>query len=148
MTRVDFYLLSEQTEQARWLFACRLCAKAYQKKHKIYIHMASETAAQEMDQLLWSYSEESFVPHSVIPSEVRDLHPKIRSQSRRSLVTLGMTTEPPDVLINLTPTVPDFFNQFARIIEIIPKEPTQIEQGRKHFRFYREQGCQLESHKQ
>lgn len=136
MTRVDFYLLAEKTERTRRLFACRLIAKAYQKKHKIYISVPSEQAALELDQLLWSFSDASFIPHEI-------------QSSMETSVPILIGTAPIlgyDLLINLTSTLPDFFKDFPRIIEIIPNEQNFLESGRNNFRSYRKEGCQLESH--
>ena len=66
MPKVDFYSLQQSDEQARLFFACRLTEKVLGQKLKIYIHTDSESAAQEMDDLLWSFKPESFIPHTLV----------------------------------------------------------------------------------
>jgi DNA polymerase-3 subunit chi len=139
MTRVDFYLLSEAHEEGKWLFVCRLCEKAYQKKCKIYIFMASQDEVKHLDNLLWSFRDDAFLPHEVAHDNDKSTSP----------VQIG-TLNPPagfDFLINLTSSVPAFFSQFSRSVEIVLNDESALEKARDHFRFYRDRGCQLEWHK-
>ncbi|MFU8798005.1 MAG: DNA polymerase III subunit chi [Gammaproteobacteria bacterium] len=135
-TRVDFYLIPEPTMEARQLFACRLIDKAYRQGHRIYFYVLPESA-QSVDDHLWTFKDTSFVPHSM-------------DKNNNTLPVLIGHTAPPaewtDLLVNITPNIPDFFAQFQRIVEIVPNEPAWRERARQHYRQYRQKGCELESH--
>lgn len=138
MARVDFYLLSEPNPPARWLYACRLCEKAYQKNHKIYILVSSTQESQALDDLLWTFQADSFLPHEIDQRDVPGSAP----------VQIGTSspTNSQDILINLTTTIPTFATQFQRIIEIVTADETERSIARQNFRIYRSQGYQIESH--
>ncbi len=139
MTRVDFYLLGAGHDD-RGPMACRLTEKIWRLGHRVYLHAPDADSARELDDLLWVFSQGSFVPHGLHADDAAsDEHP----------VLIGHT-EPPadwsDVLINLAPEVPDWFSRFTRVAEVVgPAEPDKIK-GRDRYRFYRERGYPLETH--
>ncbi len=65
MTRVNFYLLEGSGERACELFACRLAEKAYRMTHRTFIHTPSAAAAGKVDDLLWTFRDGAFVPHTL-----------------------------------------------------------------------------------
>lgn len=139
--RVDFYIL--QGEQRREVTACRLCEKAYQQGHKIFIHADSAGQAQEFDTLLWTFREGSFLPHRLVNQAGRDTAP-----AAILIGWEGAAEEPENypVLLNLTADVPAFYKKFERIVEIVNQSEEIKAAGRRRFAFYREQGCNLHHH--
>jgi DNA polymerase III subunit chi len=88
---------------------------------------------------LWTFKEESFLPHDIYPNVPHSLAP----------IRIGYTPQVcqgMDVLINLTGTVPSFFEQFKRIVEIVDDTPFARQAGRGRYRFYRERGLELRVH--
>jgi DNA polymerase III subunit chi len=144
MTRVDFYILADAAPRSRSLFACRLTDKAYRMQHPVYIHTESEEQATHMDDLLWTFSQGSFLPHSLAQQITADDIPPIVIGHNHELPT----TVQPDtaVLINIASTVPLFFSHFQRVAEIIDQSPAQKQIGRERYRFYRDRGYDLQSH--
>lgn len=143
MTRVDFYVLDDATDLARERFACRLVEKAWRLKHKIYLHAASPEDAQRVDQLLWTFRDGSFVPHTVHSGEVDE------PLAAATPVHIGSGAEPrfeADLLVNLDREVPLFFSRFERVAEIVAGEDGKTA-ARERFRFYRDRGYTLEHHK-
>ena len=143
MAQVDFYILSQPEEQDRMFFACRLCEKAMAQGLKIYIHTDSEQAAQEMDDLLWSYKPESFIPHAIVGiDEELDADEEIP-------VFIGHG-ENCDVsaklLINLSQAIPGFHDRFERIAEIVPNSETAKSHLRERWNAYKEKGFELKHH--
>jgi DNA polymerase-3 subunit chi len=138
--RVDFYIL--QGEQRREITACRLCEKAYQQGHKVFIHADSPRQAQELDTLLWTFREGSFLPHRVANQTGRDIVPPA------ILIGWNGMGEPEGypVLLNLAADVPPFFGKFDRIAEIVNQSEDIKAAGRQRFAFYREHGCNLHHH--
>ena len=66
MTKVDFYLVDEPGEPALLRFACRLTQKIFSLGHQIHIHAESGRQARQLDELLWSFSDLSFLPHRLV----------------------------------------------------------------------------------
>ncbi|MBN8280936.1 MAG: DNA polymerase III subunit chi [Gammaproteobacteria bacterium] len=138
--RVSFYVLDGAEPGARLGYACRLVEKVYKLNQRIHAHVADGGMARQLDELLWTFRQGSFVPHEVLAA----------GQSPQAPVTIGADGEPPaaDLLINLAPDVPSFYSRFARVAEIIDDTPGCREAGRARHRFYRQQGLEPETHRE
>ncbi len=68
-TQVDFYLLGAADRRARLTTACRLAEKACDQGLRVAVRTASPSETAELDELMWTYSDRSFVPHAVWPAE-------------------------------------------------------------------------------
>ena len=168
--RVDFYVLPDATPNGRLLFACHLVEKAYTLGHPVYLHTASASMARHLDGLLWTYRQDTFLPHALvedvlppIPSILigDDRGPEVVGIPIESLLAsmhtlLRPTTNLPPwegppavgaVLINLAAMVPSFFQHFARVAELVDQEPEVLKAGRARFTYYRDQGIVPENHK-
>ncbi|TCK19009.1 DNA polymerase III chi subunit [Thiogranum longum] len=138
MTQVDFYVLGDSAARSRLQFACRLADKAYRLGHRVYIHTESPEQTQELDTLLWTFQQNSFVPHSTT-QDAGDTKPS---------VLLSHDTEPEasQVMINLAADVPLFFSRFERVAELINADNTVRQQGRSRYSFYKARGYPLRTH--
>jgi DNA polymerase-3 subunit chi len=137
--RVDFYLLSEVESSALWLLACRLIEKAYQRGHRVFVLCETEQDAEHLDELLWTYKDDSFVPHN-LQGEGPEPPPPVQ---------IGFGQEPRgfnDILINMVDPIPSYFMKFKRVIEIVAANEEAKIISRNHYRDYRNQGCQLHTH--
>tara|TARA_R110000824_G_scaffold7892_6_gene35895 strand:- start:5606 stop:6031 length:426 start_codon:yes stop_codon:yes gene_type:complete len=139
MSKVNFYLLGQDQPTAQHVFACRLCEKILSQKLKAYIHTDTEEQAQYMDDLLWSYRPESFLPHCLVDTEVDEDVSIVIGYADKYLQGF-------DVLINLSQEIPVFHSEFERIVEIINASETDKAQGRERWRYYKEAGHELEKH--
>ncbi len=140
MPKIDFYILSEGNANSRLLLACRLIEKAYKNRHRVYIHMQDESAAHQLDEMLWTYRDDSFLPHNLYGDGSEPAPP----------IQIGFSITPEkqrDILINLSNRAPAFYNHFNRVIELIPNDPDIQAQGRENYRFYRAQGYDITTHK-
>ena len=141
MTRVDFYIIEQGSEKAIETFICRLTEKAYSQNNSVYIHTMDELHSTSFDDLLWTFSETSFIPHQLATP-----------QNSEKTVLIGHATTTGlahhhDVLINLHHQAPSFFSQFERVAEIISNDETSKVKGRERYQFYRDRGYALETHK-
>lgn len=139
MTRVDFYLLQDMELDAMHRFACRLAAKALTSGHEVHLHAADADGAEALDELLWAYPQQRFIPHAVLDAVAP-------GSAGGAPVTIGWQ-DPSDVdgvLINLTAEVPTFFGRFDRVAEIVLR-PGRNE-GRERYRYYRDRGYPLFHH--
>ena len=139
MTQVDFYILEQSDAEAPQHFACRLAEKAWRQGHKVHIHAASAAQAQQLDALLWSFRDLSFVPHSVSDDPLAAASPIHIGYNEQAV-------QHHDVLINLDQTVPLFFSSFERVAELVGQDEQQRQLGRIRFTFYRDRGYPLQSH--
>jgi DNA polymerase-3 subunit chi len=139
MTQVDFYILPNDDQLQRVQFACRLADKAYRLGHRVYIHAESSQQTRLLDDMLWTFQQNSFIPHALLQDDSEAQPP----------VQLGHDVEPDashQVLINLAPEVPLFFSRFERVAELVNSDATLRQQGRSRYSFYKERGYPLRTH--
>jgi len=135
--RVDFYILAAGGEDARRRFACRLAEKAYRLEHRVHLHADDPTAAEALDELLWTFRDGSFLPHETLPNE------------SGAPVTIGYGESAPesaDLVINLSAGVNDFALELPRIAELVGGDEQTRAEARRRFIFYREKGYPLDTH--
>ncbi|GMQ97171.1 MAG: DNA polymerase III subunit chi [Gammaproteobacteria bacterium] len=138
MTRVDFYILDNSQSRAKTLFACRLTEKIYKSGYTLLLYTSSEKQSSDLDNLLWTFRQGSFVPHAIYTAS--------SSSSAPVLITNTMkdSNTPAQVLVNLCDDVPNFFSRFERVAEIV--DGNNRIQSRKRYRFYQERGYPLHTH--
>ena len=139
MTKIDFYILSDESKQAQNLFACKLIEKAYHLGHQIFVYCQTQELAFEIDELLWSFEPSSFIPHNLQGEGPRNL-PAVQIGFGED--ALGYQ----DILINLSHEVPHFYKQFKRVCEIIPNQDDVKQFKRQCFRYYKEQKHAIQTH--
>ena len=141
MTRIDFYVLPEGSENGPALTAAQLCEKAVADGKKVHVHAPDEALTAEMDKLLWTFRQGSFIAHERQGTALSEPLPS---------VLIG-NSEPPathhDVLVNFDMAVPVFFSRFERVVEIVHGDTATRAKSRERFKFYRDRGYTLETHK-
>jgi DNA polymerase-3 subunit chi len=138
LTRVDLYVLASAPPLGRERVACRLADKAFQHGQKLYIHAESDAQARALDELLWTFRQQSFIPHG-----------RAGGDDAPVLIGCGDDQPPSDwpLLINLNAEAPAFFSRFERLMEIVDGDEERRVQGRTRFRFYQDRGYPLQTHK-
>lgn len=136
---VDFYILNTLIQEDVYRFICRLVDKAYLLQ-KIYIQVNSDEEGQRLDDLLWTFRDISFIPHSYLGANAT-LDP---------MLSVNIATKKPskldaEILFNLSHEVPTYFPEFSRIIEVVSEEKNK-NQSRQKYKFYKAQNCQLTMH--
>ncbi len=142
MTRVDFYIL-EESRHDRLRLACHLAEKAYLSAMTVYVNAASPTQAMQLDKLLWVIRDGSFVPH-------RCLDRSATTEKCDEAVVIGCgedSREHHGMLINLASEVPEIFSRFERVAELVGRGAETRANGRQRFRFYRDRGYSLNTHR-
>ena len=137
MTEVTFYLSNKAGDGVRQALAWRIADKAQKQGRLVYIHCRDADHARQLDQQFWQTPATGFLPHGT-------------QQEGKAPVILGHGEDPGDhhdVLINLAPEVPDFATRFQRVAEMITGDGPLREAGRARFRFYRDRGFQIQSHR-
>jgi DNA polymerase-3 subunit chi len=131
MPRIEFYVLSTATPAERLRAACQLAMKAWRAGLPVFLRGSDAQQCSELDELLWRFKAESFVPH--------DLH----QDDPQAPVAIGLDEEPgraQGVLINLGSTLSPQVERFSRVIEIVNQEPDLLTACRENFRTYRQRG--------
>ena len=108
--------------------------KAYANHPEKFIYRA-----HEIDELLWAFDPQSFVPHNLVGEG-------IKQGSAIEIGHLAPQNRRP-VHINLSKHVPNFVNQYQQIIDFVPTDESLKQAARERFKQYRAQGFALNTHK-
>ena len=139
MTQVDFYILADKSRGDRFQLACRLTEKAWSAGHRVCINTETEEDAAHIDTLLWTFNDQSFIPHDRLQNASAETTPVVIASQ------LDKTDEH-DVLINLASTIPDCFSQFERLLEPVDKDEQTRAASRERYRYYRDCGYTINNH--
>ena len=135
MTRVDFYQLDPARHRYEQV-VCRLCQKAWENRQLTLLLTQDAQQSQQLDHRLWTFADDSFIPHDCGDGDASD-----------AMLTPILVHDNPEpagdrqLLINLSDTVPSYFAQFERVIELVTEDNKQ--QARAHYSYYKERGYHL-----
>jgi DNA polymerase-3 subunit chi len=117
-----------------------LCKKIHALGHTIFVQMPDPEQAQSLDDLMWTFDQSTFIPHGLHNS---------RGDGAGFPVTIGQHPPPGsaiNVLISLMDTIPEHYDQFPRVLELVDNTPQDKAQARDRYRVYRDKGHTLETH--
>lgn len=136
MTEIAFHFNAPD----RLAYACRLLRKAVSRGANLVVTGPSDSL-QQLDAALWTLSPIDFVPHCFMVSE-----PHVVAASA---VILAPTTESVphrQVLVNLGAAVPNAFENFDRLIEIVGLNDEDRQLARARWKHYAERGYAITRH--
>ena len=144
IARVDFYVLKTRGRDVFGRTACRLAERAWKAKYQVLVRTDSLQSAEWFDELLWTFRQDSFVPHAIAREGIRTSSDKVEIDREPVMISIR-STDPitADVLINLNHNAPLDHAQYPRVVEIVTGDEEAREQGRERFRYYR--GARLRS---
>ena len=121
--------------------ACRLLRKAAGAGAKVVV-TGEPGLLRELDVLLWTFSPLDFVPHCYGPAAPAAV------QTRTPVVLLDTLQAVPhrEVLVNVGPSVPEGFERFERLIEVVGAGEEELQQGRRRWKHYKDRGYALVKH--
>ncbi len=154
------HFVETRTAQRRDLL-CRWAERLYQLGKKVRVATDSTLAAQHLDQLLWTFSDTSFVPHRIAPAgESRNPHrPAPSGESGHSDRLAPGETHPPSpepVIISMgevppkeageallcdSPVSLEYMGHFSLVVHfILLDEPEKKQDSRLLWQSARERG--------
>ncbi len=142
MTQVDFYVLPDTTLEARLAFACRLTETIQRKGYRLHLHAEDEAMARQLDEVLWTFRPDAYVPHALAGSEMASQVP----------VVIGWQGPPdpaeehPQAMLNLHPEIPEWFSRFERVAEIINQHQEVLRAKRACWKTYKDRGYPVKAH--
>lgn len=132
MTRIDFHTNIPD----KIGYACRLVRKARGADQKIVIYGAAPQLAA-LDQALWTFSEQDFLPHVMAGDELAADTPVILTADADAPLPHHQ------MLVNLTAETPAHFARFERMFEIVSTTDDDVQAGRERYREYQQRGYPL-----
>ncbi len=121
-------------------YTCRLLRKAVASGAKVVV-TAPAAMLQRLDQVLWTFSATEFVPHCYQSSDAALL-----AQTPVVLTETPTQTPHHQVLVNLGEFVPDGFERYQRLIEVVSSSEADRSQARQRWKQYAGRGYTLQRH--
>ena len=136
--RVDFYKLNSQNRTSISRFCCQLADKVVKMGNTVFVKTQDEAATRQMDDIMWTFSDNSFLPHTVQGDREDSDAPVV--------IGHGAGTATGYLLINLSDQLPENFQNFERIAEIVNDVPQVLASGRARYSTYKNNACPLHYH--
>ena len=121
-------------------YACRLLRKAVGTGARVMVTGGSGTL-RELDVALWTFAPLEFLPHCYGDATAVALaaSPVVLSESVRS-------APHQQVLVNLGERVPEGFERFERLIEVVTGDEEDRLEGRRRWKYYADRGYAITRH--
>jgi DNA polymerase-3 subunit chi len=135
MTRVDFYFNASDKMEVM----TKLLFKSVSGGFHVFVHMRDSQRLQIFNQYLWQSRPLSFLPHVLADHPLATQTPVVIGADPCSIMNL-------DILLNYDSLIPDCYSRFDRVLEVVSEDAVDRELSREHFRFFKQNGCQVISH--
>lgn len=133
--RADFYLIDKpRFREQPLLLVCELVRKAFAAQQPLLILARDFAQAETIDDLLWAFDEDAFLPHQLAGDEDEAEVPVL-------IVPPGIETAPRDLLINLRETCP--VPPFERVLEVVAADPAERSGSRERWKQYLQRGAEV-----
>ncbi len=133
MTRIDFH----SKVPDKLLYACRLVRKARTAGMQVVVFAEDDAQLAALDEALWTFSEQDFIPHVTADDELAPQTPVLLSADA------GQALPHHQVLVNLSRRTPEHFASFERMFEIVSTDEDDLHAGRERYRAYQQRGYPL-----
>lgn len=137
--RADFYLIAKPRFSGQpLLLVCELCRKANDAGLATLVLARDSAQAEELDDLLWSFNPDAFIPHQIAGSD---------EDEEEALVLIaapGQQAGLRPLVINLRDAA--WMEPCDRVLEVVPDDPAAREPLRERWRQYKAAGYALSKH--
>jgi DNA polymerase III subunit chi len=122
-------------------YACRLLRKANGSGAKVVV-VGEPELLQRLDTELWTFSALEFIPHCHAASA----EPQVLQASPVVLAGSARATPHQEVLVNLGGRIPEGFERFERLIELVSQDDDDRVQARARWKHYADRGYVIRRH--
>lgn len=137
-----FHILAGATPADRNLHAVRLVDKAWQQGDRVCIVCDLFSHAQELDELLWTFTPEAFIPHSIVPDTTT------RCPDPVGILLCEPMADDWDTVVILSEKLPTDADRFQRLALVAHNDTATLQQARSQFRQLRALGIEPRVHDQ
>ena len=135
MARADFYLIQkERFREDPLLLVCELAKRGYAANLPMLVLARDSAQAEALDDLLWSFEDDAYLPHQVAGDDEDELCPIL-------IATPEMDVPARPLLVNLRDEVPA--GSFDRVLEVVPADPSARGPLRERWKHYQSLGFDL-----
>ena len=139
MPRADFYLIAKFRFAAESLkLVCELARKAHDSGQPTLILARDMAQAEELDDLLWAFDPDAYIPHQIAGSDADDEATPVL------IVAPGTEAPPRPLVVNLRDQA--WTAPCERVLEVVPADPAARGPLRERWKQYQALGYALNKH--
>ena len=137
MTRADFYLIAKpRFLEKPLLLVCELARKANDSGQPLLIFAASAAQADVLDELLWEFDPDAYIPHQIAGTDEDDditpvliVPPELQAPMRALVINLRNEA---------------VAGEFARVLEVVPADESARGPLRERWKQYKDRGLTVQ----
>ncbi|MFT3790141.1 MAG: DNA polymerase III subunit chi [Rudaea sp.] len=138
MPRADFYLIAKpRFRDDPLLLVCELARRAFESGQPALILARSADQADAIDEKLWEFDEQAFIPHQLAGDDDDAITPVL-------IVAPGVETPDRALVINLRDECAP--GLFERVLEVVPADEAQRLGSRERWKTYKAAGFEVSKH--
>jgi DNA polymerase-3 subunit chi len=139
MPRADFYLIAKPRFRSEPLrLVCELARRCHDTGQATLILARDAAQAEEIDDLLWAFDDDAYLPHQVAGQDEDDditpiliVPPGVEVPMRPLVINLRDETAPPG---------------YERVLEVVPPDDSAREPLRRRWQQYKASGIEPAKH--
>ncbi|MBD8873411.1 DNA polymerase III subunit chi [Rhodanobacter sp. DHB23] len=136
--RADFYLIDKpRFREQPLLLVCELAKRAFAAQQPTLILARDHVQAEAIDELLWAFDEDAFIPHQLAGDEDD-------ADTAVLIVPPGVDTPDRPMVINLREDCAS--GNFQRVLEVVAADPDERTGSRERWGEYKRRGFELSKH--
>ena len=139
MPRADFYLIDKpRFREDPLLLVCELAKRAFASEQPTLILARSQSQADALDEKLWEFDENAFIPHQIAGDGDDD--------AVTAVLIVPPAVSPPDriLVINLRDECAP--GLFERVLEVVAADEAERLGSRERWKTYRQAGFEVAKH--
>ncbi len=138
--RADFYLIQKERFREEPLrLVCELAKRGFANGLPTLVLVRDRTQAEELDDLLWSFEPDAFIPHQIAGEDMD-------GEEEADVLIVPPDADVPmrPLVINLRDAVVD--GDFDRVLEVVPADPAARDPLRERWKQYKARGFEVNKH--
>ena len=137
--RADFYLIAKpRFREQPLLLVCELARKASDAGMATLVLARDAVQAEQLDDLLWSFDPDAFVPHQIAGAEIDE------EEATVLIATPDLDVALRPLVINLRDTAVE--GEFDRVLEVVPADASARAPSRERWKQYAARGLDVSKH--
>ena len=133
MKKEAFFYILEETNKLN-IAICQIIKYFYKKKSKVIVTSQDNQFIKDLDGLLWTFEQISFIPHST-HNDFDESSPILLCNKNELPDSFDLSSF--NVLFNLDEKIPNDYQNYEKIVEfVLPQENYKIK-SRERYLFYK-----------
>ena len=143
MKKIALFYILNKAEDLK-ISVCKIIKEYYKKKYKIFVSSRSDNLVNELNNLLWTFEQISFIPHCTTKNYDKN-SPILLSGKDSFPKTINLKEY--DVWLNLDDEMEENYTDFEIILEIVSQNEEERMLSRKRYLNYQNNNFEVKHEK-